>query len=340
MGSDAHIHARRGCTALARRRLLALAIGTVFASFAASIHGQQPGRVPVVGLLFVSTLPDDPIIVALRERLRELGYVDGKNVRIEYRSALGKVEILPRLADELVRVHCDVIVTAAEHALRAALRATKQIPIVLVAFDYDPVTEGLVSSLNRPGGNITGIYARQTEMVGKRLELLKELVPGLKRIAVFWDVSGKGQLEEIKRAAQALGVRAYFIELSPPYDFNEAFSAAMSKRPQALMVLYSPVFYVASPKIAALALEHHLPTMYQWKAGPHGGGLISYGADDTGTYGHAAYFIDRLLRGARPSDLPIEQASTFTLAVNLQTAKALGVVVPESILLRANDIIR
>ena len=318
-----------------QRLVLAFTVAAAVASASA-----QPSRTPVIGLLFVSTPPDDSTIVALRGQLAELGYVDGQNVRLEYRGAAGQAKILPRLAQELVRLPCDVIVTAAEPALRAAQEATNQIPIVMLSFDYDPVTQGLVSSFNHPGGNITGIYARQTEMVGKRLELLKELVPGLKRIAVFWDASSKGQLDETKRAARALGVQTYFMELIHPYDFKAAFSAAAKKHPEALMVLYSPVFYAASHTIAVLALQHHLPTMYQWKAGPHAGGLISYGADDTGTFRRAAYFIDRLLKGAKPNELPIEQASTFTLAVNLRTARALGVVVPESIQLRANDVIR
>ena len=247
---------------------------------------------------------------------------------------------LPGLAEELVRLKVDAIVAGTEASVRAAKKATGTIPIVMVMYDYDPVASGLIDSISRPGGNITGIFPRHSDLVGKRLELLKEAVPRLSRVAVFWDAYSRRQLDELEPAARSLGVQLQLIELRAPYDFEMAFKAVKQKKAGAVMFLFSPVFYVQRARIAALALKNGLPTVFQNHEYVEDGGLLSYGPSRVDTFGRAPYFIDRLLKGAKPADLPIEQPTKFKLVVNLKTAKALGIKVPESILLRADEVIR
>ena len=210
----------------------------------------------------------------------------------------------------------------------------------MVAFDYDPVAAGLVDSLSRPGGNVTGVFPRTSDLVGKNLELLKELLPGLSHVAVLYDAFGIRQLEALKPAARALGVQLHLVEVLPPYDYNAAFKDLRKKKADALMALGSPHYYVAREQIAKLALQYKLPTMSQGDTLVRAGGLISYGPDQLATFGRTAYFVDRVLKGASPAGLPIEQPTQYFLVVNLKTAKALGITIPQSILLRADEVIR
>ncbi len=321
------------------RRLVLLALACGLALAVAPMRAQQPSRVLVVGVLMLTAGPNDPIMERLRRELRGLGYVDGESIRIEHRSAQGQVDRLPQLAQELVQLRVNVIVVGAESIARVAKQATTTIPIVMVAWDYDPVAAGLVDSLSRPGGNVTGIFPRASDLVGKDLELLKELLPGLSRVAVLYDAFGTRQLETLKPAARTLGVQLELVEVRPPHDYNAAFKDATKKKADAMMILSSPHFYVARDRIAKLALQYKLPAM---SGDPivRAGGLISYGPDLIATFGRTAYYVDRLLKGAKPGDLPIEQPTAYLLVVNLKTAKALGITIPESILLRADEVIR
>ena len=329
------------------RSILAVALATA----ATAAAPEQSSKIPSVGVLMLAAGPHDTVVEAFRGGLRELGYVEGRNIRIEHRSALGKIELLPQLAEELVGLRVDVIVVGALAPARAARQASNTVPIVVAFYDYDPVATGLVDSFSRPGGNLTGVFGRQSELAGKRIELLRELLPRVSRVAVLWDASsGEGsrgavsriQHEELEPIARSAGLNLELIEVRAPYDFQAAFKAAKTRKAEAVMVLFSPVFY-SSPwraRLAQAALAARLPTIFQDPDNVEAGGLISYGSDVAGTWGRAAYFVDRVLKGAKPQDLPVEQVSKFKLVVNLKTAKALGLTIPESILLRADEVIR
>lgn len=322
-----------------RNVLLALALNLAVA--ATHAWAQQTNKIPVVGFIATAAIgPDDPIVEAFRGGLRELGYIEGQNIRIEFRSAQGLVDRLPLLAQELVQLKVNAIVVGTEAAVRAAKQATSTTPIVAISFDYDLVVAGLIGSYNRPDANVTGIYTRQPELIGKRLELLKETLPGLSRVAVFWDPFGQRQLDEVKRAAHTLHIELEPVQLGAPYDFKAAFKTAKQKRAGAVLLLSSGTFYAERSRIAEQALEGRVPIMSWLDQLTRIGGLISYGPDARDTYWRIAYFIDRLLKGAKPGDLPIEQSAQFRLVVNLKTAKALGITIPQSILLRADEVIR
>jgi len=316
----------------------AVALSLVVLAF--TVSAQQPAKVPIVGVLMVMAAPDDPVVPAIREGLRQLGYVDGTNIRIERRAAQNQFDRRPQLAAELIALGADIIVVGGEPPARAARQASSTVPIVIVSFDHDPVASGLIDSFNRPGGNVTGIFARTSELVGKRLELLKEVLPKASRVAVFWDVLSARQLQELEPAARALGIQLERIELRGTYDFAAAFKTAKRKKVDAVILLFSPMFTQQRVRIASLALESKLPTIYQEEAPVSAGGLMSYGPSINDMFPRAAYYIDRLLKGAKASDLPMEQASTFKLVVNLKTAEALGLTIPQSILLRADKVIR
>ncbi len=301
---------------------------------------QQASRVPVVGVLMVNAGPNETVVEAVRRGLRDNGYVDGQNIRIEYRGAQGHADRLPALAQELVGLNVDAIVVGAEASAQAAKHATTTIPIVFAMYDVDPVAVGLIDSFNRPGGNVTGIFARQSELVGKRLELLRELLPSLRRVAVLWDSFSQRQLEQTWPAARALGVDLALVEVQSPYDFKKAFRSVRRSKVGALLVLFSPVFNTEDAKISRVAIESKLPTMFQDPDNVRAGGLMAYGPSREEVFGRTGYYIDRLLKGAKPNDLPVEQSANFHLVVNLKTAKALGITIPESILLRADEVIR
>jgi len=322
------------------KRPTLLVIALALAAAAAAVWAQQSHPVPVVGVLMVAAGPADGPARGLRKGLGQLGYVDGENIRIEYRFAGGHANRLTPLARELVELKVDVIVTGTEPAVRVLENATSTIPIVAVLSDHDPVASGLVDSLSRPGRNVTGVVSRQSELVGKRLELLKEALPKLSRVAVLWDSFSQRQFDELQQVARSLGIELQSIQLRNPYDFKAAFRSAKQREAGAVVVLFSPVFYRERAQIATLALEAGLPTMNQEESWVTAGGFISYGPTIADTFGRAVYFVDRLLKGAKAADLPVEQATGFKLTVNLKTAKALRLSVPESIVLRADDIIR
>lgn len=319
--------------------VVALTILALFSARSTPSFSQNQERIAVVGILVAGLNRNDPLIDALRRGLVQRGYVEGRDIRFEYREANGHLDRLPALAQELVRLRVDAIVVGIDPTIRAAKEATTQIPIVMVAYDYDPVASGLIPSLSRPGGNITGVFTRHPELNGKRLELLKELLPSAARIAVFWDVFSRHQLTELEGTARSLHVHLQPIELRDGYDYEAAFRLAKSKS-DALMVLFSPIFYVNHARIAALAHDAAVPAAYQEDVFVRAGGLISYGVRPADTWGRAAYYVDRLIKGAKPGELPVEQVSEFKLVVNLSAAKSLGISVPESVLLRADEVIR
>ena len=306
----------------------------------ATLWAQQSTRVPVVGLLMVSAGPSDSVVEALRDGLRGLGYVEGRNFRFEHRTAEGHRERLAGLAEELVRLKVDVIVTATDAATRAAKQATTTVPIVVVLPEDDPVAAGFIESFNHPGGNITGLTVRNSQLVGKCLELLKEILPGLSRVAVFSDPLVRGELEQLRPSARALGVEIQLVEMNAPYDFDSAFSKAKRQKAGAVMLLSSPQVYVRRLQLGALALKHRLPVESPFHDLTRAGGLMSYSTDVRDGMFRLAYYVDQLLKGAKASDLPFEQTANIKFIVNLKTADALGIKVPQSILLRVDEVIQ
>ena len=308
----------------------------------ANIAWPQANKIPVIGVLMVSAGPEDPIFQSMRAGMLERGYVKDRDYRIEHRTARGQVERLPQLARELVDLKVDVIVVSLEPVVRIlkGLTSTIPIPIVIVSYDHDPVASGFVVSLGRPGGNITGIASRIPDLVGKRLEILKETLPGVNRVAVFWDAFSRGQLDKLAPAARALGIELERIELTGNYDIESAYILAEQRKCAATFMLLSPRFFVRRMEFEPLALKHRLPTAHYDETVVKRGGLMSYGPSNADLFKRAAYFIDRIFKGTAPKDLPIEQEEGLKLVVNQKTAKALGIKVPESILLRADEVIR
>jgi putative ABC transport system substrate-binding protein len=322
-----------------RRRALALLMPAVL--WRVRTFAQESGPVPVVGMLITHPPVDAPIVQALRSGLRKFGYEDGRNVKLEVRTALGHLDRVAGLAQELVRLRAAVIVVVNEVAVRAVHHATTTIPIVMVGFTDDPVELGWIESYRRPGTNVTGVFNVNSALVAKRLEIVKEALPGVSRVAVFWDpVFGRRQLAELQRPAEALHVQLELIEISGPQELAGAFKTAKRKNAGAVLMLWSPVFYVNRARVGALALDVGLPTMSDFDILVRAGCLLSYGSEVEPAFERAAYFVDRLLKGAKAEDLPVEQLSALKLIVNLKTAKALGITIPESILLRADEIIQ
>jgi putative ABC transport system substrate-binding protein len=300
---------------------------------------QETAGVPVIGVLRASSpARHDPGMEAVRAKLQELGYVEGRNIRFEQRFANNHPERLPQLASELAAMNVKILIAVNEASLRAAKQATSTIPIVVIAHDHDPVASGLIDSMNRPGGNVTGIISRQLELVGKRLELLKETIPGLSRVAVLYDPAREAD-EDIEAAAKQLGLQLRMVELKSPPQFENSMKLA-AKQAQAAVLLFSPMLFDARTRLAKLAADARLPTMTQTREFVVAGALMSYAPDRTEISTRMVYFIDRLLRGATPHDLPVEEATRFKLSLNLRTAKTLGLTIPKSILLRADEVIR
>jgi len=306
-------------------------------------EAQQAGKVARIGFLAANPAASPHLPEAFRQGLRDLGYVEGRNVVIEHRSAEGKLERLPALAGELVALKVDVIVAAAILPALAAKQATKTIPIVF-AFPGDPVTSGLVTSLARPGGNVTGLSGLALELVGKRLELLTHAVPEVSRVAVLWQPGGQGEtdkdmLKGAEVAARALGVQLQFVEARGSDDFDRAFSDMTRARAGALSVLPSSPFNSERKRLVELAAKNRLPAVYPQRAYVDAGGLMAYGPNLADLFRRAATYVDKILKGAKPADLPVEQPTKFELVINLKTAKALGLTIPQTLLLRADEII-
>jgi putative ABC transport system substrate-binding protein len=281
-------------------------------------------------------------VEAFRQGLRELGYVEGKNILTEHRYAEGKLDRLPALADELVRFQVHIIVTAGSSSTRAAKRATATIPIVM-AFDDDPVGSGFAASLARPGANITGSSTLSPEIRAKQLELLKEIVPKLSRVGVLGDVTRPGipqALREINLAADALRVHIQFLEVRDPKDIETAFRAVSKEQADAVLVLPSPITFSHRRRVIAFAEQGRLPAMFSFPEFVEDGGLMSYGANIADLYRRAATYVDKILKGAKPADLPVEQPTKFELVINLKTAKQIGLTIPPNVLARADKVIR
>jgi putative ABC transport system substrate-binding protein len=281
---------------------------------------------------------------AFRQGLRDLGYVDGRSVVIDYRDAEGKYDRLPALAAELVALKVDVIVAADTPAALAAKQATRTLPIVFIGAG-DPVTIGLVTSLARPGGNVTGLSLLAPELVGKRLELLKQAVPGVARVAALWqpgfvgERTEKDMLKEVEVAARALRVQLQYVEARGPADFDRAFSDMTRARADALTVLGSAMFANERRRVVDLAAKNRLPGVYGFREYVDAGGLMAYGPNVADLFQHAAIYADKILKGAKPGDLPVEQPTKFELVINRKTAKALGLTIPPSVLGRADQVI-
>ncbi|MFZ1059624.1 MAG: ABC transporter substrate-binding protein [Candidatus Rokuibacteriota bacterium] len=305
---------------------------------------QPPRKVPRIGYLVLAPLLEKPSPerAAFLEALSELGYVEGKTVSIEYRSAGWNAELLPDLAEELVRLNVDAIVTGGGGATaEAARQATKTIPIV-VAASADPVGLGLVASLARPGGNITGTSLMAPELGSKRLELLKETVPKISRVAVLWHPRGAGRLEwqQTEAAARRLGVTLQSYEVRNADDVARALEAMTKKRPDAVIMFFDPLTSGYRVIISDFALKNRLPTIFGSREFAAAGGLMSYGPNIPELFRRAAVYVDKILKGAKPRDLPIEQPTKFELIVNLKTAKALGLTIPPSVLIRADQVVQ
>lgn len=324
-----------------RRLVLALmagALGSPFASFA-----QQPAKTARIGFLHPASPHGAEIrLQAFRDGLRELGYVEGKNLQLEVRWAEGKLERLPTLAAELVQAKVDVIVAATSPAVVAAREATRTVPIVM-PLSSDPVGDGLVASLARPGGNITGLSLMAPELGPKRLELLQELLPKVSHaVAVLWNpayVGMRARFEEAQVAAPAVGLTVRSVEVRDTRELDAAFEAIIREHPDALLLLVDPFTISQRARIVAFAAEQRLPAIYESSDFADVGGLISYGPNAQDLYRRAATYVDKILRGAKPADLPIEQPTKFELVVNMRAAKALGIKFPDSILLRADKVI-
>lgn len=322
-----------------RGLLVAIAGGLILAP--AQGAAQQPSRVPVVGMLITHPPVTDPVVEALRTGLRQHGYEDGRNIRLEVRTASGQLERVPALAQELVRLKVDAIVLANEPALRAVTQATSTIPVVMAGYTDDPAAIGWIESYRRPGGNVTGVFTVNAALISKHLELLKETLPHVARIAVLWDpVFGRRQLDEVQRVAPQLGLQPQPIEVRSLRDIAPAFDTAKRMRAGAILVVWTPLLYVHRERVAALGLEMKVPIITDMSALAEAGALISYGSYGNASFERAGYYVDRLLKGARASELPVEQMSNIKLLVNLKTAKTLGIAIPQSILLRADEVIR
>jgi putative ABC transport system substrate-binding protein len=322
---------------------LGLVLLLTIAAAGPAVDAQQPPRVPKVGYLQATTRASVTHLVdAFRQRLRELGHVEGKSVVLEIRAAEGESERLPELARELIRLKPDVIVATTDPAIAAVKRETQTIPIVM-AFSTDPAGTGFVASLARPGGNVTGLSTISPELSGKRLELLREIVPGLSRVAMLWNPAARGNLldyKETETMSRSLRLELQSVELSHVEDLDRAFAAATRGRAQALIVPSgNPVVVMKRSQVTSLAQRHRLPAVYNAKEFVIDGGLISYGPSVTEMFRRAAVYVDKILKGARPGDLPVEQPTKFELAINLKTAKALGLTIPPSLLARADHVV-
>jgi len=318
-----------------------LVLATLLLATVSLAEAQQAGKVPRIGFLGQAP-PTGPLVEAFRQGLRDLGYVEGKNILIEYRHTEGKPDRLPRLAAELVRLKVDVIVVSGALATSAAKNATREISIVM-AVAGDPVGSAHVASLGRPGENITGLTNLAPELGGKRLELLKEVIPGLSRVAVLSDPTNpifKLQLSEVESAAPVLKLQLQILEVREANDFDSAFGSAKKGRAGAVSTLASAFLGGHRKKIVDFAEKSRLPTMYHSSGFVEVGGLMSYGVNNSDLYRRAAHYVDKILKGTKPADLPVEQPTKFEFIINLKTAKQIGLTIPPNVLVRADKVIR
>ena len=323
----------------------ALTLLVVLASVCLAQAQQKPPKLPRIG--YVSGTGDlsnpGPYVEALRQGLRDLGYTDGKNIVIEYRGAEGKLERVPSIVNELVQLEVDVLVVPIRSAILAAKHATKTIPIVMVT-GGGPVATGLIDSLARPGGNLTGISTLNRELIGKRLELLTEVIPKLSRVGLLQnqdEQTAPDNLKEHETAARALKIQVQHLQVSGQNpDVEGAFKAAAKGRVNALITVTSAPLFLQRKRIADLAIKNRLPSMYQGSDWIKAGGLMSYSTSDLEAFRRAAYYVDKILKGTKPSDLPVEQATKFELVINLKTAKELGLTIPPLVLMRVDNVVK
>jgi len=326
------------------KKVVGLAIWAVLLALSFPAGAQQAKKIPRIGFLAsVSASSDADRIEAFRQGLRELGYVEGQNVTIEYRWADGKFEQLPDLAAELVRLKVDVIVAVVTQASLAAKKATGTIPIVMVGVS-DPVGSGLVASLARPGTNITGTSSMTAEIIGKLLELLKETLPKISRVAALWNPANPVfqalQLRETEVAARALGVQLRILEARGPDEIDRAFAAMVKERTKALLILGDPVFTSHRKRIADLAAKYRVPAVSGTREYVEAGGLMAYGPSFPDMHRRAATYVDKILKGTKPADLPVEQPKKFEFIINLKAAKQIRLTIPPNVLARADTVIR
>jgi putative tryptophan/tyrosine transport system substrate-binding protein len=323
-----------------RKYVIRIALCAMLFALCSSAAAQQSAKVRRIGVLRGDSSPNLSV-ETFQQAMRDLGYQEGRNIVIEYRYAEGKVDRLPNLAEELVRLNVEVI-WAAGPAVSHAKNATKTIPIVVTNVG-DPVESGLVASLARPGGHITGLSTLAPDLSGKRLEVLKEVIFKLSRVAFFGNSNAPGNpqvLKETEVAAGAFGLQIQYLEVQTPKEIEPAFQAASKGRAQALLVFRNPLTAIHHARIAELAVKSRLPTMYADREFVEAGGLMSYGADYLFMYRRVANYVDRILKGTQPADLPVEQPMKFEFVVNLKTAKQIGLTIPPNVLARADRVIR
>src|SRR5262249_41788246 len=333
-----------------KKAAVPILVAVILLTVAVVTEAQQPKKVPRIGYLSNADAATDSAnsgrAEGIRLALRELGYIEGQNIAIEYRYAEGKVDRAPELAAELVRLKVDIIVVASgDQWIRAAKNATRTIPIVMMGQGTDPVRAGHVESLARPGGNVTGLTALRRELGGKRLELLKEAVPKLSRVAVLYDPANPPSLHEVKELlpgdARALKLTIQLWEIRAVDDFDKVFAAIGKQRPDGLYSFGAGgVMRPNLKRIVDFALKSRLPSMYGSREDAEAGGLMSYGRDLADNYRRVAIYVDKILKGAKPADLPVEQPTKFELVINLKTAKQIGLTIPADLLLRADKVIK
>jgi putative ABC transport system substrate-binding protein len=303
-------------------------------------EAQQPRKIVRIALFSTGQVRSAPFIIAFEKRLRELGYIEGQNAIVEFRTAEGKAERFAGIMADLARLKPDLIVAGGPEAvLQAARQATTTIPIVFIAIEFDPVLRGYIGSLARPGGNVTGVFLRQPELAVKRVDLLREMLPRVTRVAVLWDSFSGDQLKATETAMRSVGLQLQALELPPPYTFDRAFKLAAGGRAEVLICTASPVLWRERTQIGELAARYRLPIIAPFGEMAEAGAVLSYGASLSEIYRYAATHADKILRGAKPADLPFEQPTRFELVINLKTAKALSLTIPPSLLARADQVI-
>ena len=321
-------------------KIFVLALSAMLLALCLPAEAQQKGKVPRIGILFIGGR-NQPHLEAFKQGLRERGYMEGENITFDYRYADGKEDRLPVLAAELVHLKVDVIVVTADVSAQAAQQATKTIPIVVTT--GDPVTWGLADSLAKPGGNVTGLSVLLADLSGKRVEILRETFPKLTRLATLWNPAERVAtpvFKETSTAAQALSLQLDSFEVQTLQDIEKAFAEMPKLRPNALLVLLSPLVTLHSQRIVEMAFKQHLPGMYPTRQFAEEGGLMAYGPLIGDLYRRAATYVDKILKGAKPADLPVEQPMKFEFIVNLKVAKQIGVTIPPNVLVRADKVIR
>ncbi len=332
-----------------KKKITGLALSAMLFALSFPTQAQQSGKIPRVGVLFIGGR-NQPHLESFKQGLKERGYTEGKNILLDYRYAEGNVDRLPSLAAELVQLKVDVIVTTSGNSARAATRVTRTIPIVLTT-GADPVKSGLAESLAKPGGNVTGLSVIEEDLSGKRVEILKETFPKMTRMAYLWNPlavsyseagapSGNPSYVQAKKAAETLGVQLLSYKVRTLAEIEKAFADMPKVRPHALLVLQSPVMTLNSKRIVDLALEQQLPGMYPSNQFAQEGGLMAYGPLIGDLYRRAATYVDKILKGAKPADLPVEQPTKFEFVINLKAAKQIGLTISPNVLARADRIIK